>query len=358
MFKKIFKKIRANSDKQELIKSLQNRDWNIRKEAVRSFESSGKTEDPSILKLLIVALADDDYEVHKAAEKTLEKIAPTWPTTDAASLAVPDLIQALKYDGSGYTAFGAVYALRKIKDKRSLEPLIVALSFANHGLRDKIIAALTELTGTYIGENPAQWQKWLEDSKGTARLGPKEIIIHTNDPLFEGRPISYWISVLSSEGYAGTNAASMLMEAGESAIPQLIGNLKNPDAEVRKMIPLILGKIGPAAIDAVRALTQSCNDSYPMVAIGARYALIMITGAVDEHLRVLCKYLESRDVVSRRSAAHAIEMIGNKGLPAARKLFEMRQKETDPAAHQAASNALQRIGWNPAIGGMPDIDFY
>ncbi len=179
-----------------------------------------------------------------------------------------------------------------------------------------------------------------------------------DDPVYGGKTISQWIYNLQGDDYAATNAANSLLKAGSLAVPQLISNLKNSNTDVRKMIPLILGRMEARAIEAVQALTNSCNDSYPMVAIGSRYALIMITGDVDKHLRALCKYLESRDPVSRGAAAHAIGMIGNKALRAAQKLFEMRQEETDPAAYQQASNALQRIGWNPAIGALPDIDFY
>lgn len=179
-----------------------------------------------------------------------------------------------------------------------------------------------------------------------------------DDPVYEGKTISQWISDLQGHDYDAINATNTLIRAGSLSVPHLISNLKNPNTDVRKTIPLILGRMEPPAMEAVQALTNSCNDSYPMVAIGARYALIMITGDVDKHLRVLCKHLKSRDVVSRVATAHAIGMIGNKALSAARKLFEMREKETDSVAYQQASNALQRIGWNPSIGAMPDIDFY
>ena len=179
-----------------------------------------------------------------------------------------------------------------------------------------------------------------------------------DDPVYNGKTISQWISDLQSDDYAAINAVNSLVKAGSLAVPQLISNLTHSNTDVRKMIPLILGRMEARTVETVQALTSSCNDSYPMVAIGARYALIIITGDLDKHLRALCKYLEARDAVSRGAAAHAIAMIGSKALPAAKKLFEMRQKETDTAAYQQASNALQRIGWNPAIGAMPDIDFY
>jgi HEAT repeat protein len=193
---------------------------------------------------------------------------------------------------------------------------------------------------------------WIDKIFGGKRKTP------IDDPIFDGKTISQWIYDLQGDDYESINAVNSLVKADSLAVPQLISNLKNSNTNVRKMIPLILGRMETRVIEAVQALTNSCNDTYPMVAIGARYALIMITGDVDEHLRALCKYLESRDPVSRGAAAHAIGMIGNKALRAARKLFEMRQKETSPVAYQQASNALQRIGWNPAIGAMPDIDFY
>jgi len=199
---------------------------------------------------------------------------------------------------------------------------------------------------------PTGKTSWVDKILGGKRKTP------IDDPVYDGKTISKWISDLQGDDYESINAVNSLVKAGSLAVPQLIINLKNSNTDVRKMIPLILGRMETRAIEAVQALTNSCNDSYPMVAIGARYALIMITGDVDKHLPALCKYLESRDPVSRGAAAHAIGMIGNKALRAARKLFEMRQKETDPAAYQQASNALQRIGWNPAIGAIPDVDFY
>jgi len=121
---------------------------------------------------------------------------------------------------------------------------------------------------------------------------------------------------------------------------------------------LVLAKIGPPAAEAIPALTETCLQSNLPDAIGARFALVMITGDVEKHLRPICKALESSDVVFRRIAALSIGMIGDKALPAARKLFEMWEKETDPHARAAAWDALKRIGWDPAIGAMPDIDYY
>lgn len=179
-----------------------------------------------------------------------------------------------------------------------------------------------------------------------------------DDPVYEGRPISHWVYDLQGNDLESINATTVLIKAARLAVPQLTRNLKNPNIQIRKMIPLILAKIGPSAGQAIQALSDACSDSNLVHAIGSRFALIMITGDIDKHLRVICKALESDDAASRRVAAHSIGMIGPKALPAARRLFEMRQREADPVAYKMASDALHRIGWDPAIGGMAGIDFY
>jgi hypothetical protein len=179
-----------------------------------------------------------------------------------------------------------------------------------------------------------------------------------DDPVYRGKRISGWISELAYPPPQSSNAAAALIASGGSSVPQLTRNLGSPVDMVKEVIPVILGKIGPAAIDAVVLLNNGCNDSNPVVAIGVRFALAMITGDVDKHLPSICTHLASADPDTRGHAAQAVGMLGPQAMRAPRMLFEMRQNEKNQWADMMASQALDRIGWNPALGAMGDVDFY
>jgi len=166
---------------------------------------------------------------------------------------------------------------------------------------------------------------------------------------YKGKSIANWISDLSSDGLECTDAVAALVEAGKLAVPELAQNLQNTNTEIRKMIPLVLGKIGSEAHGAISSLEQVCNSNNKIDAIGARYALIMITNEEGSNLSAIAEDLESENGVIRRNAALTLKMLGIRAKPVGERIFNMVRREavrgdTDQLAYNYASDALKRIG--------------
>lgn len=78
--------------------------------------------------------------------------------------------------------------------------------------------------------------------------------------LAGGKPVSYWVEALKGpDVHLRKQAASKLGNVGsadESALPALLGGLKDSDAGVRAEVIKALAKHGPAAREAVPTLTE------------------------------------------------------------------------------------------------------
>jgi len=102
------------------------------------------------------------------------------------------------------------------------------------------------------------------------------------EPVFDGRPLSAWVSDLKAAAPQTRNAAAYVISgmgpAAKAAVPALIEALDDPVAAVRYPVAVALREIGPAAAAAVPALRRALNDSSDDVAAMARKALIAITG--------------------------------------------------------------------------------
>lgn len=103
-----------------------------------------------------------------------------------------------------------------------------------------------------------------------------------NEPEFDGRPLSAWISDLKAMAPYSRNAAAYAIggmgPAAKAAVPALIDALNDPEASVRYPVCVALREIGPVAKDAVPALTKALDDRNDDVASMARKAIIKITG--------------------------------------------------------------------------------
>jgi hypothetical protein len=97
--------------------------------------------------------------------------------------------------------------------------------------------------------------------------------------------------------------------AAKDAVPALVEALTDKDAVVRAIAAEGLGRIGPAAKDAVRALIEALEDEEVFVRNRAAYALGEIGPAAKDAVPALKEALEDKDEVVRRYAAEALEKI-------------------------------------------------
>ncbi|MCK4830522.1 hypothetical protein KA005_83160 [bacterium] len=98
---------------------------------------------------------------------------------ESAAPAIPSLINILDDDTTlvwtveareteSYTspAEKAQEALAEI-GKPAIEPLIIAMKGKSYEVRNRIIWALSKITGQDFGEDQVKWQKWWEENKET-----------------------------------------------------------------------------------------------------------------------------------------------------------------------------------------------
>lgn len=130
---------------------------------------------------------------------------------------------------------------------------------------------------------------------GAIRPGPKVMI-----PLF--------VQLMKdSDPGVQMRILSAVSEAGQSAVPGLIGALK--DDEVAYWACVVLRQIGPAAKEAVPALAEKLKDSRPDIRIQAILAL----GAMDDAARTAVPQIAAAlgDEHTRNAATFVLGQLGN-----------------------------------------------
>jgi HEAT repeat protein len=147
----------------EFIAALKDERPGVRKNASKALINMGH----EVIDSLLITLTDEDWDFQKRVSWILKKIDPEWPSTESAVRAVPYFIDALKSDKES-VRFGAVIALGKIKDYRSVEPLIYALNDEFLYAGTKAEKVLKDLTGEDFGKDQTKWLTWWEKNKDTS----------------------------------------------------------------------------------------------------------------------------------------------------------------------------------------------
>src|SRR5216684_1072599 len=95
-----------------------------------------------------------------------------------------------------------------------------------------------------------------------------------NEPLFKGKPPTYWSRVISSsEIEFDPNAASELRAGGTEAVPVLMELLQHENASIRAQAARILGSMSESSASAVPALKKAASDHNRQVSQAANEAL-------------------------------------------------------------------------------------
>lgn len=104
------------------------------------------------------------------------------------------------------------------------------------------------------------------------------------EPSYDGKPLKYWVGELKATAPQSRNAAAYAIsgmgDSAKSAVPALVAALTNKDEvnTVRYPILVALREIGPAAKDAVPAITPFVDDRNDEISAMARKAIKAITG--------------------------------------------------------------------------------
>jgi HEAT repeat protein len=113
---------------------------------------------------VVAALSDPATQVRDAAIISISSLTYD-AKLESLQLAVEPLLRIATGDPDAATRRHAVEVLPRLRDPRSIEPLIAILEGADASLRATAGAALQELTGQRFGLNAKKWRQWLAKTR-------------------------------------------------------------------------------------------------------------------------------------------------------------------------------------------------
>jgi len=283
-----------------LAAALGDGDKEVRNKAI---EALGKTGKPAI-RLLISGLRDHNVVVRRGSSDALVRIGRH---------AVSPLTKALLEEDDKLLRSGAVESLGKIRDRRAVASLVIALMDSDDDIQDLAARALMRT--------------------GKPAIAPLVRVLKVAGNPFRRR------------------VAEVLVKTRGLAVKPLINALGDENVELRLIASEALVKIGTPAL---RPLRSALKSSTPAVRLEAATAL-GLTG--DPRAVVpLIQAMKGRDRDLRQRAAKALLRIGR---PAAAPLVSLL-KETDASVREQASQVLVQIGrpaFEPLCQALYDADF-
>ena len=127
------------------------------------------------------------------------------------------------------------------------------------------------------------------------------------------------------------------------AVPHLIREMQDADAEYRWSAAGALAAIGPAAVEAVPSLSVALDDPDEKVRWYAAWALGEIGPAAADAVPALIAALNDIDDDVRGYAAHALGNIGGPASHVALPALRALQSDDNPNLYIAATEALARL---------------
>lgn len=164
------------------------------------------------------------------------------------------------------------------------------------------------------------------------------------DPMFEGKPVSYWIGQLKEKGDASKKAVEALASIGEPAVPALIEALKQ-GGDFRPGAVTALLAIGPPAKAAIPALIEAFAETERIFLPRVAASAVKKIGEKDA-IPQLIEALKHSNEGARRNAAIALgwyEKDAEKAVPI---LVDLLKEKGRFVRHDAAQS-LWRIEKNP-----------
>jgi HEAT repeat protein len=242
--------------------ALKSRDEASRQAAVKALQ---RADPDTVLPLFEAALKEDDVGVRKTAVTCIGQLGPralasasrVRPLVDDPNVAVrlPAAETLWLIQGQPFVPVQALIALLKDRDAKVRQGAAEALG----RIGPQAAAAYLSLT-ELLGDN----DKGMRQAAVAAlkRIGGKET-----------SAIPKLIPALSDQALAG-DVEAILAGMGTAAVQPLIKALEDENASVRAGAAITLGKIGPDAGDAARALKfHSGNDTDPTARQAAAEAL-------------------------------------------------------------------------------------
>ncbi|MGB3056582.1 MAG: HEAT repeat domain-containing protein [Candidatus Omnitrophota bacterium] len=237
-----------------LLFALADKDPVIVRASMEALRMMGYLKDGAqeVMQVLVAALKDIDQNVRRAAARALQKVGPS------ATQALPELM-ALQGDRYPTVRQAAMNAIASIDKTKTLTKT------------DKVL-------------------------RQAQRRAP---------PAGISKNILSLIDQLKAEK-TRAEAIMELIDAGRSAVPTLLENLKNEDVNIRREILIVLAFAGLSAKDEISAVIEMFKDADEGVRQAAATALANISPDAEEALPLLIAALPERESGLSQAAMMAL----------------------------------------------------
>ena len=330
----------ADEQIESLIRSREDDDWEVRRDAVRKL---GEIDDERVIEPLTEARRDDNADVRAEALDALRII-------DDRRVVEP-LIKALK---NRSVRDYAIPLFKKIGGIRAIKSLIKSIDSTDEGVRWHTTPELVKIGKPVV----ASLIKALKHRSKDVRTYAARVICAMEDP----KTVDHLIGVLKYKNMQGIIIPTLCKIGDERVVELLIGLLERRDewrsGEWRNWqeyggdmygyypaeeysIPLALGRIGdPRAVEPLIKAFDECRYGDDVAGGSIAYAL----GEIGDQRAVepLIKTLKHPNAYTRRKAATALGMIGDPRAiePLISALGDHRSRDV----WYAAMDALVKIG--------------
>jgi HEAT repeat protein len=271
----------------------------------------GQIDEPVKVLIAVLSTADENRSQWEAA-LWLSEIGPS------AKDAVPALCKALK-KAEKDTRSKAVEALTAIRAQADIAvPALIAALKDDEWLVRSYAAHALQAYGADAKQAIPALREALRDKNGHVRYSAAEAL---------------W---------------TMEHDAG-AVVPTLVDTLKLDDSPyARSGTADVLGKIGPAAKQAIPQLTASLKDEWRTVRVSAAGSLWKITQQSEPALGALIQALKESDSLAESDTGHAIALLEEMGqharaaLPALRAALKKSQDQ-EAWARERVEKAIRKI---------------
>ena len=304
----------ALADTQQWIAELDDRDWQVRRDALQSIGES-RTADKEAISVVTAALRDPDSRVRRSAADALGRLG------EKAYRSIPDLVAVYDdIDPSVVAAAARATGLMGKRASKAVGDLRALLSHEDARVREAAAASLGML-GSRARASAHDLNTKLGDQDPAVRAAAAQALGQLGAKSKVS--VSDMVRILDDEDSMVRDVAEdALVGLGKAAVPALVRALRNGDPVFLQAVVDTLGRIGLAAVPALKDALQ--DQFAPDIARGyAAMALAQIAERDTSVVQTLSDALADDNARVRMSAAEALGHAGEVARPAVPRLVEI-----------------------------------
>ncbi|MGI9471382.1 MAG: HEAT repeat domain-containing protein, partial [Rubripirellula sp.] len=237
---------------EELVQALEDSHSNVRLVAVTTLSESGEAAQPTVGKITSL-LSDGDAEVRAAAAEAIGQIG-----TNEASV-VTKLSRSLQ-DQDSKVLLASLNSLAALGEasKTHTQEVWPLLEHPDAGMRSAALKCLAAVDGE--AATPILIEL-LSDRDWTVRRDSAESLGKIGSKAKAAVPTLFRMLTSEDDRDAARGALRAIDDAGPEAVPVLVGALESDDRRQRYYAMFLLGKVGPAAKDALPAIRRLLEET-------------------------------------------------------------------------------------------------